>query len=73
MFLFFILGNIKRTWINEEKVAVEEELSEFIKNRRLPSLTKCKAVIMARKELTGRTPEMLKAYINNLFKKEKSK
>lgn len=65
-----VLFSLDRTvWSVEEKKLVETEFAELLKNKKLPSMENCRAVITAHPELINRKPETLKAFINNLNKK----
>jgi hypothetical protein len=51
----------------EEKAAVTRHLKEYFSSaNNLPSLNACQVVIGKESVLHGRTPQQLKAYINNV-------
>ncbi|KAB0805140.1 hypothetical protein PPYR_02110 [Photinus pyralis] len=57
-------------WTTPERNLVFSEFKSYLEQKNLPSLRKCSEVISKHPILSSRTPEVLKAYINNQNKKK---
>lgn len=62
----------KKTWSTPERFAARKIFREHISNKFLPTPTECSLAIKNHKELTGRTVNQIKAWVNNQIKKKKS-
>ncbi|KAK9877663.1 hypothetical protein WA026_019334 [Henosepilachna vigintioctopunctata] len=62
---------VKRFWSEEEKNEVNKLFQKELKDNKLPSMAVCRKVIMENSILSNRTPEMLRAFLNNTFKRNK--
>lgn len=64
---------VKRTrWTTPEKQEVFRILRRELEEKRIPSTARCQEMLKNNNILLGRTPEMLRAFVNNTNKKNSS-
>lgn len=62
---------VKRTrWTTPEKQAVFRIFRRELEEKRIPSTAHCQEILKNNNVLLGRTPEMLRAFVNNTNKKK---
>lgn len=66
------MGKVKRkSWSCEEIRSATEVFKDYLNDKNVPSILECVRVIERHTELMGRSPNQLRAWVNNQIKRDK--